>query len=131
MTMAASWSLTALSSATPSHIANLARFGVEPVVLEGRSLGDQAALFADAELVVAPHGAGLTNLVFAPRDCRVVELLSDAYANWCFRYLAAASGFDYDCVLGRALPGDGSVHNRPWTIATTHVQAAIAAALER
>jgi len=110
-------------------IAGLARFGVTPVALEGRGFAEQAALFADAELVVAPHGAGLANIVFAPRDCGVVELLPDAYANWCFRRLAASCGLAYDCVLGRAAPGDGSIHTRSWHIAPTHVQAAVAAAL--
>lgn len=114
-------------------IAALARFGVEAVALEGLGLAEQAALFADAELVVAPHGAGLVNLVFAPRDCRIVELLSDAYANWCFRRLAAAAGLDYDCVIGRAWDGEAGaqVHARPWLVPPTHVQAAVAAALER
>jgi len=62
-------------------IAALARFVVQPVSLDGATLADLAALFADAELVVAPHGAGLANIVFAPHDCRVVELLPDRYAN--------------------------------------------------
>ncbi len=111
-------------------IAGLARYGVRPVALEGRGFGEQAALFADAELVVAPHGAGLVNIVFAPRDCRVVELLPDTYANWCFRRLAASCGLAYDCVMGRGEPGESSIHTRRWQIAATHVQAAVAAALE-
>jgi capsular polysaccharide biosynthesis protein len=110
-------------------IAALARFGVVPVALEGRTLESQAALFADAELIVAPHGAGLANIVFAPRDCRVVELLPNAYANWCFRRLAAACGLAYDCVVGIAEPGEASIHARQWRIAPTHVQAAVAASL--
>jgi capsular polysaccharide biosynthesis protein len=110
-------------------IASLARFGVVPVVLEALSLADQAALFADAELVVAPHGAGLTNIVFAPRDCRIVELLPNAYANWCFRRLAASCGLRYDCVVGMAEVGDASIHARRWHVAPTHVQSAVEAAL--
>ena len=35
--------------------------------------GDQVRLFREAEAVVAPHGAGLANLVFA-RNCIVIEL---------------------------------------------------------
>ena len=110
-------------------IAALARFGVVPVRLEGMTVAAQAALFRQAELIVAPHGAGLTNLVFAPPGCAVVELQMDAYANWCFRRLAALGGLDYDCVIGRATPAPAKtwVHGRRWTISAMHVQAAVAA----
>ena len=30
--------------------------------------------------MIGPHGAGFTNLVFAPEDCRVVEIVSDTIA---------------------------------------------------
>jgi capsular polysaccharide biosynthesis protein len=40
--------------------------------------GEQAALFDGAEAVVAPHGAGLTNLIFASSACAVLELQPSA-----------------------------------------------------
>ena len=111
----------------------LAGAGIIPIRLETLSLSAQAALFRQAELIVAPHGAGLTNLVFAPPGCRVVELVMDAYQHWAFRRLAALGSLDYDCVPGRALPGQKAdwVHDLRWHIAPMHVQAAVAAALAR
>ena len=111
----------------------LAGAGVTPIRLETLSLAAQAALFRQAELVVAPHGAGLTNLVFAPPGCRVVELVMDAYQHWAFRRLAALGNLDYDCVPGRALPGQPTdwVHDLRWSVSPMHVQAAVAAALGR
>ncbi len=41
---------------------------------EDLSLDDQVLLFSNAELIVALHGSGLTNLVFA-RDCKVIEII--------------------------------------------------------
>ena len=38
-------------------------------------------LFRQAKTIIAPHGAGLANLIFAPSDCRVVELISDPIAH--------------------------------------------------
>ena len=112
-------------------IAALAGANVVPIPLETLSLAAQAALFRQAELIVAPHGAGLTNLVFARPACRVVELVMDAYQHWAFRRLAALGNLDYDCVPGRALPGQPTewVHDLRWTVSPMHVQAAIAAAL--
>lgn len=59
----------------------LSHYGIERVELSGLGFADQVALFAECELVVAPHGAGLTNLIFAPATCRVVELVSDPIAH--------------------------------------------------
>ena len=48
----------------------LRQFDFEVIELANRSVSEQAELFASARIVVGPHGAGLTNLVFlklAPR----------------------------------------------------------------
>ena len=114
-------------------IAALARQGVMPVRLERLTFATQVALFRHAELVVAPHGAGLANLVFAPPGCAVVELVMDAYPHWAFRRLAALGGLDYDCVIGRSPPAPPGtwLHGRGWSVPETYVRAAVAAALER
>ena len=114
-------------------IAALSACGIVPVALEGRSLMEQATLFAGADLVVAPHGAGLTNLVFARPGCHVVEVLPYNYVHWCFRHLAAAAGLDYDCVIGGSEPAarDANVHARNWTVNPLAVRAAVEAALWR
>ena len=56
-------------------------FGIERVELSKFSFVEQASMFSETELVVAPHGAGLANLIFAPETCRVVELVSDPIAH--------------------------------------------------
>lgn len=53
---------------------------------------DQVALFAGAELVVGPHGAGLSNAAFLPDSAHVVELQPDAYTAEMFAILCAARG---------------------------------------
>lgn len=113
-------------------VAALEARGFEAVRLEGLAPAEQAALFRDAEIVVAPHGAGLTNLGFAQPGCRVVELMMDAYLNWGFRRIAALRGLAYDCVLGRALgewePHDLRVHAQRWEVPVEEVVAAVEAA---
>ncbi|MEM9449262.1 MAG: tetratricopeptide repeat protein [Cyanobacteria bacterium P01_E01_bin.6] len=53
--------------------------GFIPVVLESLSVQQQVALFAHARIIVAPHGAGLTNLAFCQPGAQVVELVSPHY----------------------------------------------------
>ncbi|NJR64980.1 MAG: glycosyltransferase family 61 protein, partial [Leptolyngbyaceae cyanobacterium CRU_2_3] len=44
----------------------LQNFGFQCVRLEALSVLEQAALLATAEMVIAPHGGGLTNLAILP-----------------------------------------------------------------
>ena len=108
--------------------------GFIAVRLEDYALSAQIALFAQAQIIVAPHGAGLTNLVYAGRQTKVIELLMDAWVNWCFRRLAALGGQDYDCVIGlEDRPADAPLsvwpHDRSWTVSVPHVLAAVDRAL--
>ena len=75
--------------------------GFERLRLEEHSIQEQAGLLATAAVVVAPHGAGLTNLVFAPKQCCVVELLNGNYPATCFWHLSDELGLDYRYVVGQ------------------------------
>lgn len=48
------------------------------------SAQEQIDVFAAAEVVVAPHGAALTNLLFVSPGTRVLELFASNYVNSCF-----------------------------------------------
>ena len=108
----------------------LSRQGFVAVRPEILSVVDQVRLFRAADIIVAPHGAALTNIGFCRPGTQIVELLMDAYCNWCFRNLAGLMQLRYDCVLGRARPPwpemDPAFHRTPWEISVTHVVAAVA-----
>jgi hypothetical protein len=72
----------------------------------GMSVAEQARLLGNARCVVAPHGAVLTNLLFAPAGARVVELFHPEHKNRCYVNLAAACGHHYASL-------DGLATNRP------------------
>jgi capsular polysaccharide biosynthesis protein len=114
-------------------IAALAPLGFVPVRPETLSVADQVRLFRHAEAIVAPHGAALTNIGYARPGCLLIELLMDAYVNWCFRHLAALMQLRYDCVLGLAPKPWADLnlqfHLTPWTISVNHVVAAVAQGL--
>jgi capsular polysaccharide biosynthesis protein len=111
----------------------LTPLGIALVKLEDLSIDQQIRLFRQAELIVAPHGAGLTNIVFARPGCTVLELLMDANVTWLFRHLCAVRGVNYDCVIGPAVdpwPGPGApVHTLRWIVSVPYVTAAIEAIL--
>ena len=69
--------------------------GFNKLRLEELTWREQISAFAHAREVVAPHGAGLANLVFSAAGTRVVEFFHRAYVNPCFGRLAVIKGLDY------------------------------------
>jgi len=69
-------------------------------------VAEQIALFAGAEMIVAPHGAALANLVFVAPGTRVVELFAPSYVNTCYWELSQRlGGVDYRYLLGYGTAG--------------------------
>jgi hypothetical protein len=76
-------------------LAALGPLGFVPCRPERLPFADQIRLFAQAECVVGPHGAGLTNLLFCRSGTKVVEI-GTPYRIWpCFREIAHHRELDY------------------------------------
>jgi len=75
------------------------------------TVAEQAVRFGSARCVVAPHGAALTNLMFAPPGAALVELFHPQHKNRCYVNLAAACGHRYASLDGRPAnrPGDDTL----------------------
>ena len=69
-------------------------YGFQPIVLETLSLYEQFDLFAQADIVVAGHGAGLTHCLFMRPGSILVEIFGDHMVP-CFRFLAGRGGVNY------------------------------------
>ncbi|MBD2570976.1 tetratricopeptide repeat protein [Anabaena lutea] len=80
-------------------------YGFETVILESMSVLEQAALFSQAEVIISPHGSGLTNLVFCQPGTQVIELFSPNYVYHCYWWISNLVGLDYYYLTGETLPG--------------------------
>ena len=49
--------------------------GFEIVYAEHLSFANQVTLFSQAKIIVGQEGAGMANLIFAPRDCKILILI--------------------------------------------------------
>ena len=88
----------------------LSSMGFETIGLESLAVTEQAQLFANAEVIVAPHGAGLTNLVFSRPGTTVIEIFTPRYINACYWALSNLVSARYFFVLGKGeKPKDGKV----------------------
>ena len=60
---------------------SLAKLGFRIVTLAGMPVREQISLFSKARCIVSPHGAGLTNLMFAPPGASVVEITNSKISH--------------------------------------------------
>jgi capsular polysaccharide biosynthesis protein len=81
-------------------IALVRRFGFETVSMSGRSVREQAGLFAGADFVVGVHGAALTNVLFSRPGTAFVELFHPRHLEMSYFSTATHSRLDYGYVLG-------------------------------
>jgi capsular polysaccharide biosynthesis protein len=86
--------------------ARLVEAGFILVRPEQLKVAEQARQFSAACCVVAPHGAGLANIVFAPPGAALVEVFHPQYRHPCYENLAAACGHRYVGLPGCAMKGE-------------------------
>jgi len=77
--------------------------GFTCVFLEDLSVTQQAGLMANALVVVAPHGAGLTNIAFCKPGTMVVEIFGD-YVVPCYWALSTTANLNYHHYLATEAP---------------------------
>lgn len=89
------------------HISNetellecLKRFNFEVVYLEELSIAEQISVFKNASVIVAPHGAGLSNVIFC-ENASVIEIFNPNYGTAGFRLLAQLVGSEYQHIMGK------------------------------
>jgi hypothetical protein len=66
-----------------------------------RSVAEQVALLDGAGLILAPHGAGMTNLAYLEPPVRVVEVMGPRAARACFMHISACTGLRHTALFTR------------------------------
>jgi Glycosyltransferase 61 len=98
--------------------------GFACVVLSDMTIGEQINLFRGADIIVGPHGAGLTNLVFCRPGTAVLELFMSSYLNMCMARIAQTRQLNY-----RAEAFENSenspVYERRWAVDIGQLAAAL------
>ncbi|VXD18799.1 putative TPR repeat protein [Planktothrix serta PCC 8927] len=78
-------------------------FNFESVVLESLTLSEQALLMASASVVLAPHGAGLSNIVFCQPGTKIIELFTPTYVPPCYRIISNVCNLEHYYLIGELL----------------------------
>lgn len=84
------------------------KHNITPVQLEWLSFVQQICLFAGAKVIIAPHGAGLTNIAFTPAWGQVIELFHEETFFGHYYCMSRSLGHHYTAFIGRK-KGSGSI----------------------
>lgn len=88
--------------------------GFTTMEMEGLTIREQAAHFANAKVIVGEHGAALANLMYAQSGTRVVELVPIHTFSWVFPVLGVRGGLDHHVLVGTEPVAPGRL--RSWQI---------------
>lgn len=104
-------------------VAMLSRYGFESVEPGGIPFSSQAELFQSADIIVAPHGAALANLMFCRPGTRILEFFPADYINDCYLRISKAMDLDYHYLFG----GPGDFPKRNYGMNPDELEAAVIA----
>ncbi len=79
----------------------LSKLGFRSVELASMTMAEKASLFSSAKVVVAPHGAGISNTVFCNPGAKVIEIFSPEWVAACFWAVSNQIGLDYYYLIGK------------------------------
>lgn len=101
--------------------------GIEMVNVTGMTIAQQAKLFMNAEVIVAPTGAALANMLFAPPGCRILVLAAayDGATYDYFHHIAHLLGHELSFVVGPQAGEDGYHMNRDFSICLADLRLAL------
>ena len=77
----------------------LINLGFEIIYAEELKFSEQVDLFSEASFVVAPHGAGLTNICFMEKGTRLVEIFEPNMIKADYYLRSTHNSLDYDCII--------------------------------
>ncbi|MFA5312786.1 MAG: glycosyltransferase family 61 protein, partial [Methanomassiliicoccales archaeon] len=79
----------------------LQKRGFRIVKCEIMSFDEQAKLFSTASVIIGPHGAGMTNVLFAKNNAKILEMRNQTYHGNCYLLLCNKLGFNYYNLYGK------------------------------
>jgi len=83
----------------------LSKFGFQAIFLESMSIAEQVSLMANAKVVIASHGSGLTNIVFCEPKTKVIEIFSPSYVYPCYWLVSNLVNLEYYYLVGEKFGG--------------------------
>jgi hypothetical protein len=77
----------------------LKNYDFNRIILNELTFQEQVNLFMSAEVILAPHGAGLINLAFCNKGTKVLEIFASGYVKATYYDIAQKMGLNYHFMI--------------------------------
>lgn len=92
----------------------MVRLGFEIVYPDLLALDAQVKLFAEADFIVGPSGAGLFNAVFSPAQTKIIDI--ESVNNWIYGHIGLFGSLDARFGINWGAPIEGRAVHKPFLI---------------
>ena len=72
---------------------------IEWIEFDSLTILETIKLFNRAKIIIGPHGAGLTNMLFAKKGCKIIEIMPYSDPNECYHHLTNMLEHNYNCIV--------------------------------
>jgi len=72
---------------------------IEWIIFESLPMLETILLFNKASIIISPHGAGLTNMLFCRESIKIIEFMPFSDPNECYNHLAQMLNHKYNCIV--------------------------------
>jgi capsular polysaccharide biosynthesis protein len=87
-------------------IKRLSQIGVPTYEFKFENFLEQIAVFRKAKLIITPHGAALSNIIWSPAGQNILELFSLNRRHKLFLQMAAQHELNYNLLFGSETSGN-------------------------
>ena len=78
-------------------------YGFKIIYMEDLNVIEQINLFNKTKVIIAPHGAGISNIVYCSNSFKLLEIFPENYFDSSFRILSQVLKCDYYYLIGKCL----------------------------
>ncbi|MGH7884442.1 MAG: glycosyltransferase family 61 protein, partial [Thermodesulfobacteriota bacterium] len=79
-------------------ISLLEKYDFKIITLDNLTVEEQVDIFSRAKIIVGPHGAGFSNIVFCNSGADIIELMPENYFNPCFWSISNAISLNHKII---------------------------------
>ena len=76
------------------------------IKLSELTFAEQVSVFKNCNNIIAPHGAGLTNIVFCAKDTKIVEIIPKNNSNKLFKRISRINNLNYKSIYLKNIKGN-------------------------
>ena len=77
------------------------KYIIEQVIFDDKTLTEQIDMMQNCKILIGPHGAGFTNMLFLNENTHLIEFFPESFYTDCFKLIATQKNINYYYIHGK------------------------------